>query len=90
MQTLEFGLNYCTPFGFLAPWQAEESEVTLLSLICEEMPIETLKFIYKEICEEEKFDTDVLETIPAQFWSGYWGSDRHECAAIFGEQSITL
>jgi hypothetical protein len=23
MQTLEFGLNYCTPFGFLTPWQAD-------------------------------------------------------------------
>lgn len=39
MQTLEFGLNYCTPFAFLAPWKAEESDMSLLSLICEEMPI---------------------------------------------------
>jgi hypothetical protein len=47
MQTLEFGLNYCTPFAVLSPWQAEEEEISILSLICEEMPIETLKFIYK-------------------------------------------
>jgi hypothetical protein len=64
--------------------------MSLLSLICEEMPIETLKFIFKEVCEDSYFDTHVLECIPADFWSGYWNNDRHACAEVFARLNMGI
>jgi hypothetical protein len=50
------------------------------------MPIETLKFIFKEVTEDSNFDTHTLETIPAEWWSAYWNEDRRDCALAFGGQ----
>lgn len=55
MQTLEFSLNYCTPFMSIPAWHPEEEGFSLLSLICEEMPIEVLKFAYHQLCSSDVF-----------------------------------
>ena len=82
MQTLEFSLNYVTSFGWWNSWQPEEEEPTLLSLICEEMPIEILKFTFKELTNEDNFNWRVLSKVPPTFWSNYWVSNDGVAEAL--------
>ena len=45
-------------------------------MICEEMPIEILKFVYKEFIGEDTFNWKVLLKLPASFWADYWSSSE--------------
>lgn len=79
MQTLEFSLNYCSLFMSLPAWHPEEEGVSLLSLICEEMPIEVLKFAYQQLCSSESFGCwEGIEKIPVSVWSVFWGKSPSE------------
>ena len=51
--------------------------VSLLSLICEEMPIEVLKFAYQELCSGE-WGWGGVEKIPMGVWQVFWGRCRGE------------
>ena len=47
LQPLELGLLYCSPFCGLEPWRKDEENPSLLSILCEEQPIEVLKLVFR-------------------------------------------